>query len=252
MGWLETRSQAELDKYGDIHKVAIGIIEEAFSNNVIYPGKTTTNDVQWWIMQKINDLGLKAWFTPTIDLQRKGLSDHRVSDTMITYGDILHCDVGIEYLGLSTDTQRVAYVLYPHESEVPKGIRAALKNSNDFQDIVASNFIVNRSGNEIFSLSMKDANSKGIKAMLYTHPIGYHGHGIGPTIGMWDNQGNVPIKGDYPLYHDTCYALELNASKVVPEWDNQEIAIFLEETTAFTKDGLNYLKNRQTKYLLIK
>ena len=251
IGWLETRSIAELDTYSQIHSVAIGIIEEAFSSKVITPNQTTTTDVQWWIMQKINDLGLKAWFTPTIDLQRKGVDEHRISDIMITYGDILHCDVGIEYLGLSTDTQRVAYVLHPYESEVPQGIKGALKNSNDFQDIVAKNFVANRTGNEIFTLSMEDAKRKAIKAMLYTHPIGYHGHGIGPTIGMWDNQGNVPVKGDYPLYYDTCYALELNASKVVPEWDHQEIAIFLEETVSFTKDGLNYLKDRQVDYLLV-
>ncbi|QNO15488.1 M24 family metallopeptidase [Alkalicella caledoniensis] len=214
IGWLETRSQLELKKYHPIYNIVIDIIEEAFSSRVITPNKTTTDEVQWWIMQRINDLGLEAWFTPTVDLQRKGIKENRISNTTITHGDILHCDVGIKYLGLSTDTQRVAYVLHPNETEVPRGIKAALSNCNDFQDIVAENFVPNRTGNEIFTSSMEEAKKLGMKAMLYTHPIGYHGHGIGPIIGLWDNQGVVPVRGDYPLYHDTCYALELNAQKM--------------------------------------
>lgn len=202
-------------------------------------------------MQRINDLGLKAWFSPTIDLQRKGITESRVFNKTIEYGDILHCDVGIEYLGLCTDTQRVAYVLHPHETSVPQGIDDALKNSNRFQDIVTSNYIEGRTGNEIFSASMKDAQEQGIKAMLYTHPIGAHGHAIGPIIGLWDNQGNVPIRGDYPLNFDTCYALELNASYVVPQWDDQEVAIFLEEPISFTKDGVKYMRERQTEFILV-
>ena len=251
IGWLERRSKSELDVYPLIYDVAIKIIEEAFSKKVIRVGETTTRDLEWWIMEKVNSLGLKAWFSPTIDLQRRGTQESRVFNTTIMPGDILHCDVGIEYLGLCTDTQRLAYVLGDEEQDVPLGIKAALKNCNKFQDIVADNFVVGRTGNEILRQSLDEARKKSIKAMLYTHPIGYHGHGIGPTIGLWDNQIEVPIWGDYPLYYDTCYALELNTASKVPEWNNQEIYIYLEETVAFTKSGLTYLKERQEKFIII-
>jgi len=251
IGWLERRSQSELNMYPNIYDVAIKIIEEAFSRKVIKIGQTTTKDVEWWIMEKINSLGLKAWFSPTIDLQRKGVKENRVFDAIIMPGDILHCDVGIEYLGLCTDTQRLAYVLENGESDVPLGIKAALKNCNEFQDVVKDNFIEGRTGNEILTQSLSEATKKSIKAMLYTHPIGYHGHGVGPTIGLWDNQGQVPIWGDYPLYYDTCYALELNTASIVPEWNNQEVFIYLEETIAFTRLGVNYLKDRQTEFIII-
>ena len=251
IGWLETRSKGELKNYREVYDIAIGIIEEAFSNKVIKPGETTTLDVEWWIMEKINDLGLKAWFTPTIDLQRRGVEENRISNSVILSGDILHCDVGIEYMGLCTDTQRLAYVLHPGESQPPKGLKHALKTCNEFQDITAKNFVEGHSGNEIFKASLEEAKNNSINAMLYTHPIGYHGHGIGPTIGLWDNQGNVPIRGDYPLYKNTCYALELNTASNVLEWDNQQVYIYLEETVAFTENGIEYLKDRQTDYILI-
>ncbi|WP_425448530.1 M24 family metallopeptidase [Dethiothermospora halolimnae] len=252
VGWLERRSLLELDMYPHIYKVACDIIDEAFSNKVIKPGVTTTEDVKWWIMEKIKDLGLEFWFTPTIDLQREGVEDKRIINTVILQGDILHCDVGITYMGLCTDTQRIAYVLKPEETDVPIGLKAALKVCNQFQDIVTENFVSGCTGNEIIDVSLAEAKVQNIKAMLYTHPIGYHGHGAGPIIGLWDNQGRVPGRGDYPIYFDTCYALELNTTSSIPEWGNQEVCIFLEETVAFTKEGVNYMKGRQMEFITIK
>lgn len=251
IGWLEKRSLSEIQAYNNIYRIACSIIEEAFSNEVIKIDETTTEDVQRWIMEKINDLGLKAWFTPTIDLQRKGTKNSRISNTVIRSGDILHCDVGIEYLGLCTDTQRLAYVLKPEEKHLPTGLKDAIGNCNEFQDIVTENFLAGRTGNEILVSSLKEAKTQSIKAVLYTHPIGFNGHGAGPTIGLWDNQNEIPIKGEYPLYNDTCYALELNTAINVPEWDNQEVFIFLEETVCFRSEGVKYINGRQTEFIII-
>lgn len=250
VGWLETRTQSELDAYPEIYDIAIEIIEEGFSKHVITPGKTTTTDVEWWMMDRINNLGLRPWFSPTVDLQRKG-GEGRITGDVILPGDMLHCDIGIEYLGLCTDTQRLAYVLRDGEKDEPQGIRDALSTCNQFQDIVAKNFLAGRSGNEILLKSLTEAKEKEIKAMLYTHPIGYHGHAAGPTIGMWDNQNPIPLRGDYPLYLNTCHALELNTASQVPEWDNQEIYIYLEETISFTQSGVEYLRPRQKEFIII-
>jgi len=251
IGWLETRTRAELDMYSHIYSVAIDVIQEAFSQKVIKVGETKTNEIEWWMMQKINDLGLEAWFTPAVSLQRQGVNDPRIFNTPITSGDLLHCDIGIKYMGLCTDTQRLAYILKPEEKDAPQGLKDALANCNQFQDIVAKYFKEGATGNQIMVDSLAEAREKGIKAMLYTHPIGYHGHGVGPTIGLWDRQDNVPVWGDYPLYLDTCYALELNTAVKVPEWDNQEIYVYLEETVSFTEEGLKYIDNQQKEFILI-
>lgn len=251
IGWLEKRSEKELAAYKSIYEIAENIINEAFSKEVVNPGTTTTEDIEWWMMQKINDLGLVAWFTPTVDLQRIDESNKRISGAVILQGDMLHCDIGIKYMGLCTDTQRIAYVLKDGESTAPEGLCNALGTCNLFQDIVAENFLEGRTGNEILHASLEEAKRQKLTAMCYTHPIGVHGHGAGPTIGLWDNQIAVPIMGDYPLHEDTCYALELNATSIAAEWNDQEITIFLEETVSYSGGKLEYIGERQKKFILI-
>lgn len=85
---------------------------------------------------------------------------------------------------------------------------------------------------------------------LYTHPLGFHGHAAGPTIGMWDAQEGVPVKGDYPMYENTVYSIELNAATMVKEW-NKEVRIMLEEDAFFDGKSVSYLDGRQTKFHLI-
>lgn len=232
--WLETRTEKEIRLYPQIYRIAMDILREAYSLDVITPGITTTTDVEYYIIQRINDLGLQDWFSPDVDVQRKGCPGRRMSDVVIEKGDIIHTDWGIEYMGLHTDTQRLGYLLKDGESEIPAGILQGVKIGNRFQDIVRENFVAGRTGNEIFARAMEQATAEGIRPMLYTHPIGYYGHGAGPTIGLWDNQGFVPGAGEVKLYADTCHALELNITHSVPEWDGQDVAFYMEETITFT------------------
>ncbi len=171
---------------------------------------------------------------------------------MIHRGDLLHCDVGITYLRLNTDTQEHAYVLRENESDCPKGLKQALRLGNRLQDILIDEFNEGRTGNEILASALKRAKGEGLVASIYSHPLGYHGHGAGPTIGLWDNQDGVPGKGNYPLYYDTCYAIELNIKANVAEWGGQEVRIALEQDAAFTKNGIYFLDGRQTQFHLIK
>lgn len=232
--WLETRTEMEMELLPEIYRIAADILREAYSLDVITPGVTTTTDVEYYIMQRINDMGLQAWFAPDVDVQRKGCPGQRMSDTVIEKGDIIHTDWGIEYMGLHTDSQRLGYLLKDGEAEIPAGILKGFATGNRFQDIVRENYVTGLTGNEIFARSMNQAKAEGIRPMLYTHPIGYYGHGAGPTIGLWDNQGFVPGAGEVKLYDDTCYALELNVTYSVPEWDGQDVAFYMEETITFT------------------
>ena len=256
--WIETRTHDEMKLYENIIDITHGIISEAFSNSVIKPGLTTTTDVEWWMRQKVTDLGLDTWFHPTVDIQRNSelQKDHlhsfsdRPNDKTILYGDLLHCDFGITYLRLNSDCQQIAYVMKESDSAIPQFLNEAFQLGNDLQDILTSNFEYGKTGNEILKNSLYEAMQNGLKPSIYTHPLGSYGHSSGPTIGMWDSQGGVPGAGDYPLNYNTVYAIELNITSFIPEW-NRDIKIMLEEAGFFGEKGFRYVNNRQTKIIKI-
>ena len=258
IGWLETRSAKEMEVYPDICRIAHDIIKEGFSAKVITPGITTTDDVVWWYRERIRDLNLVTWFHPTVDIQRADKQDFNFleafskdkADNVIRPGDLLHVDFGITYLGLNTDTQQHAYVLMPGESRTPDFLVKALGVGNRLQDILTDQFKTGRTGNEMLLSALKQAKEEGIKPQIYTHPIGYYGHGSGPTIGMWDKQEGVPINGDYPLFPNTAYSIELNAKVHIKEWD-KEVAIMLEEDALFDGKTCDYIDPRQTEMIII-
>ncbi len=256
IGWLETRTEEEMVVYRQINRIAHNIIAEGLSEAVITPGITTTEDVQWWFRERIRDLNLTTWFHPSVAVHRSESPEHTgdfsgsAGSSVILPGDIIHMDLGIEYLGLTTDTQRNAYVLREGETEPPQGLRDALATGNRLQDILTNEFVTGRTGNEILAAALQKAEEEGIKATIYTHPLGYHGHGAGPTIGLWDQQGGVPGKGDYPLYPNTAHSIELNAEVFVPEW-NRSILVMLEEDAIFDGESVWYIDGRMEEFYLI-
>ena len=265
IGWLETRSPQELSIYRHICGVAHDIIAEFYSNRVIIPDVTTLEDVSIWLRQKYISLGVDAWFGGGITIQRyedgvvKNISRRRSGsdnktkiDTVIRRGDLLHCDIGIVYLGLCTDTQENAYVCKIGEDEAPEGLKEALRTGNRLQDIFMNEFKTGRTGNDIFLAAINKAKEEISKPSIYTHPLGYHGHAAGTFIGLISKQEPIPIVGDYPLYLNTCHSIELNVKCSISEWGNQEVRMALEEDAAFTKEGCKFIDGRQTKLYLIK
>ncbi len=258
VGWLETRTEREMQIYPQLVNATHRIIDEGFSERVITPGITTTDDVVWWFRQQIRDAGYDTWFHPTVSIQRRetptadqtAAFSARPKSNVILPGDLLHVDIGITYLRLQTDVQQHAYVLKPGESAVPAGLKAAFGKGNRLQDILTGQFKSGRSGNQMLAGALAQAKQEGIGATIYTHPIGSHGHAAGPTIGMWDAQGGVPGSGDYPLYPRTAYSIELNAETMVQEW-NKPVRIMLEEDGYFDDSGFRYISGRQRDIYLI-
>lgn len=248
--WLQTRVSAEIETYKELTDITKKIVEEAFSAVKINPSVTTTNDIVTWINQRVLDLGLKTSFYPTVDIQRKDSSADRIEGTIL-HGDILHLDFGIEYLGLCTDTQQLAYVLKSDESDVPFQLKQAMKTANVFEDIFFQTCEGGMTGNDIFKSVINKAAEHDIPAMLYSHPIGYHCHGAGPLIGLYDKQESIPVRGDLPIEENTCYALEFNIRHFIPDW-NKDIPIYLEETVCFKDNKMHYLTERQTEFYLIR
>jgi len=254
MRWYETRSPRELSLYR--HFVGIGhdLIGEFFSNQVITPDVTTAADVQWWIRQRINDLGLDTWFHPSIDIRRSPEDTEKYGrgDDVIRRGDLLHCDVGITYLGLNTDMQHNAYVLRVGEAEPPEGLRELLRKGNRLQEIHLEEMRVGRAGNEILNSILERGRAEGLRPTVYTHPIGPYGHGSGTMIGMPEKQEFVPGSGEHPLHVNTVYAMEFSVAGDVPEWGGVEVSMGLEEQAVFTAEGARFADGYPRSLYLIR
>ncbi len=254
MRWYETRSPRELSLYRHLAGIGHDLIAEFFSNQVITPDVTTAEDVQWWIRQRINDLGLTTWFHPSIDIRRSPEDTERygTGDSVIRRGDLLHCDVGITYLGLNTDMQHNAYVLRVGEKEPPEGLKNLLRTGNRLQEIHLEEMQEGRTGNEILKSIVERGRAEGLRPRVYTHPIGPYGHGSGTMIGMPEKQEFVPGTGEHPLHLNTVYAMEFSVAADVPEWGGVEVSMGLEEQAVFTAEGARFVDGYPRKLYLIR
>ncbi len=253
VSWLETRSANEMVLYEQIARISHQILREGLSDKVIQAGVTTTEDLVWWYRQRVTDLGLVTWFQPSVSIQRQDTArfDHlrsfskRSDKEVIMPGDLLHVDFGITYLRLNTDMQEHAYVLRAGEKEVPAYLQKAFKQANRLQDILTENFTTGKSGNKILADALAQAKKEGINGTIYTHPIGFHGHAAGPTIGMWDNQKITVGAGDYPMFPNTAYSIELNAAVEIPEWGGKILRFMLEQDGFYDGKTFRYIDGRQ-------
>ncbi|MCX7973653.1 MAG: M24 family metallopeptidase [Candidatus Aminicenantes bacterium] len=254
IGWLETRSPQEISLYRHVVGLGHDLIREFFSNQVIIPDVTTTEEVVWWIRKRLVSLGLEAWFQPSIEIIRSPEKARQFDprDKVIRRGDVLHCDVGFRYLGLATDMQHLAYVCELGEEDAPAGLKELLRKGNRLQEILMSEFKEGRTGNEILRSALKKGQEEGLNPRIYSHAIGFYGHGSGMTIGMVDKQEYVPGTGNHPLYPNTVYSIELSVTGEIPEWNMAKITFGLEDEAVFTKEGCRWIDGYPRTFYLIK
>jgi Xaa-Pro aminopeptidase len=255
--YVETRLPEMLPVYQKMMATVHSLISRAFSSEVITPGKTTNQDVVWWLRQAVNDLGLGTWFQPSVRVQRAGKSgvDLLAEDApvVIERGDVLHVDFGISAMRLNTDTQHMGYVLREGERDVPAGIKQALENANRLQDILLERMKPGRTGNEVLADALAAMKAAGISGSIYTHPIGDHGHGAGPLIGLWDRQQGVPGRGDVKILPSSWFSIELQATTPVPEWNGKALWVGQEEDAVIDEQGrISWLLPRQIVYHLVR
>ncbi|HUG52325.1 MAG TPA: M24 family metallopeptidase [Vicinamibacteria bacterium] len=261
LDYIAVRVPEMMPAYRHLMRLAHALIARAFSSEVITPGRTTTDDVVWWLRQQVRDLGMGEWFAPSVTVQRRGrrapedpvASRAGAGGTVIERGDHLHTDFGIYAMGLATDTQHVGYVLAAGETDAPAGLRKALQNSNRLQDLLLARLRPGRTGNEVFTDTVAAMKEAGIEGTVYTHPIGDHGHGAGPLIGLWDRQQAIPGRGDVVVLPSTWFSIELEATTPVPEWDGQPVKSAQEEDAAIDAEGrIAWVLSRQEEYHLIR
>ena len=251
VSWLEVKLPEELEAYRHVMKAAHMVIREAFSNKVITPGKTTNEDVVWWMRQRVAELGLGSWFHPSVTIWRQG--EKANPNGVILPGDMLHTDFGIVYLGFSTDTQHNAYVMKPGETDAPQGLKDGLKAGHRLQDLTMQYARLERTGNQALADALAQAKKESLVPSIYCHPIGFHGHAAGPPIGMTDYQDGVPVRGDYVFRPNTWHSIELNVTFPVKEWGNQPVRFALEEDAALMPGGKwDWIDGRQDALYLVR
>ncbi len=253
IGWYETRTPWEISFFKTMAITAHELIKEFYSNSVIVPDVSTRDEVRWWIVEKINSMGLDSWFFPSIDIIRSPQNILKYGkDDIIRRGDMVHCDVGIEYMGMTTDMQHLAYVCNIDEKDAPDGLKKVYKQGLRFQELVLEEMVEGRTGNEILKIVLDRGNKEGLNPVMYSHPVNYFGHGSGMTIGRTENQEFLPGSGEHPLYNNTTYALEFNVTGSVPEWDNADVRMGFEDNMIFSNGKAWLIDSYPASIYLIK
>ena len=257
--YMDTRLQEELEPYRTAVAVTDILTQRAFSNEVITPGKTTVGDVRWWFLQQVANLGLDVWFQPDMRIQRQNQETGKTQQflsvaeesVVIQRGDVIHIDCGINYLGLSTDWQKMGYVLREGEKDAPEGLKKALINTNRLQDALFTHIKPGAKGFEVYDATMSDMKSAGIEAMIYSHSVGTQGHALGASVDFRrPAAGAAQIE---PPFREWSYtSIELNTSTPVAEWNGQKVTIMMEDDAYLSNEGMKWFRPRQTAFYLIK
>lgn len=257
--YMDTRLPEELEYYRTAVALTDIITQRAFSNEVITPGKTTVGDVRYWWLQQMNNHGLDTWFNPDLRIQRRDRETGKtqqflsVADegVVIQRGDVIHIDCGLNYMGMSSDWQKMGYVLREGEKEVPAGLQKALTNTNRLQDALFNHIKPGTMGYEVYDATMADMKAAGIEAMIYSHSIGNQGHGLGASVDFRRPTTGAPASE--PAFREGSYtSIELNTSTPVPEWSGQKVTIMMEDDAYLTKEGMKWFRPRQTSFYVIR
>lgn len=252
--YLDTRIPDEFDHYLQAVKLTEELGRRAFSNEVIVPGITTVGEVRSWLMDQYWLHGVEPWFPPDIRVQRAGVEMPTsrgflavAPDGMvIARGDLLHLDIGFTYMGLNTDWQKMAYVLREGESVPPPGLEAGLDDATALWEVMGSVSRPGKSAGEVYTETMSEMEALGIEAMIYSHPLGNQGHGLGASIDFRSaDKENAEERRAKALRDGSYIAIEFNVAAEIPEWDGHKVWIMQEDPAYLTPDGWRHFVPRQ-------
>ncbi|MCC7051986.1 MAG: aminopeptidase P family protein [Gemmatimonadaceae bacterium] len=258
--YLDTRLPDEMEHYRTAVAVTEAIVRHALSPAVIVPGVTTVGDVRRHLYDALWTAGVRTWFQPDLRVQRAG-GDIATSrgflavapeGTVIEPGDLVHIDFGISYMGFDTDWQKMAYVLKPGESDAPAGLQRALANTNTLQDaLMLRQARPGLTGGAVFRGTMAEMKERGIEAMVYSHPIGTQGHGLGAGIDFRAANRSDTTALNSRLRLGSYISIELNTATAVPEWGGKKVFVMMEDDAYLTPEGFRFFRPRQEAFYLI-
>ncbi|KAK7695373.1 hypothetical protein QCA50_000008 [Cerrena zonata] len=249
------RIPGQIEYYRLMQETTWALIEEAFSERVITPGVTSTEDVEWWYRDKIQERNFSTWAHPRVSvLKPESFPGWEGTKDIIQEGDLLHVDFGITAMGMNTDTQHMAYVLRTSQGEqdVPDGLKEGLKKANRMQDISIEKMKAGKTGNQVLKECLDQMKTDGIEGQVYSHPIGEWGHSAGAVMGFTNLPDFVPVLGELEILPNTFYSIELYAYHFVPE-RNETIRFRVEEDAYWVDDerGWEFVRGRQERLHLV-
>jgi Xaa-Pro aminopeptidase len=260
------RTPLETKLYTQLLEWSSRWMTEALSSEVIVPGRTTAEDVAWWLRDRALELGLLG--SGTVRVVRKGellpLHDPKIA---IEPGDILSIDGGLDYLGYATDIKRAAYLLKPGETALPANLDKAWKDTLAIADLYASKMVPGGIGHEIWAAINGETEKRGYRAAgpdaggraatdtspevgVYGHSVGNVAHDIGARIAA-----DIPFaygnRVRFPLMASEWVSIEFHVSTPIPEWDGKTWYARFEETAQVEPGGARWMIPRQENLLLI-
>lgn len=259
--YADTRLPDEMPHYETAVELTESLTRRALSNEVIVPGTTTVGDVRRWLYDALWAHGVRTWFQPDLRVQRRGAAGSTsrgflgvaLESVVIERGDVVHLDFGLSYMGLDTDWQKMAYVLREGETSVPAGLVAAMANTHALQDaLMRRHSRPGRLAADVYTDTMAEMKARNIEAMVYSHPVGMHGHGLGASIDFRAAQRPDIGQAQKRLRLGSYISVELNTATPVPEWDGQQVFVMMEDVAHLTAGGWTFFRPRQAQWYVVR
>jgi len=237
---------------------------EALSSEHIVPGKTTAEDIAWWLEDRALAAGLTGSGTPRV--VRRGELLPLNAPIPIEGGDIISIDGGLDYLGFETDIKRAAYVANSGETEPPASIAKAWRDTLVIGELYQSHMTPAAVGHQVWERLRTETEKRGYAtaypdaggraAVATAAEVGIYGHSVGNVahdIGARIAQDQPFAYGDrvrFPLRKGEWVSVEFHVSTPIPEWGGKTWYARFEETGQIGDRGVQWLTRIQDKLLV--
>jgi Xaa-Pro aminopeptidase len=256
------RVASELVAFGEAAGIAIQLAERALSNAIITPGRTTLEDVAWWMQDQLLARGLGSEFDmPSVYVTGPEGIAATSTARIIQPGDVLMIDWGVQLMNFGTDVKRVAYVLKPGESAPPASIQSAFDKAVAVRDVLkravkpglrADETMKNMdaalaaAGYGVIAFNRPNADDK-TDVVYGFHPVGNTGHDIGPSLTTWQ-----PLQTTFTLHLQHVFAFEYFAYTPIAEWGGKKLRIPIEDDAVLMEHGIQFLHPANYRLLVVK
>jgi Xaa-Pro aminopeptidase len=256
------RVASELVAFGEAAGVAIQLAERALSNEVITPGRTTLEDVAWWMQDQLLARGLGSEFDmPSVYITGPEGIAATSTTRIIQGGDVMMIDWGVQLMNFGTDVKRVAYVLKPGETRAPASIQNAFDKAVAVRDVLkravkagvraddtmkAMDAALRAAGYGVIEFNRPNADDK-TDVVYGFHPVGNTGHDIGPSLTTWQ-----PLQATFTMHLQHLFAFEYFAYTPIPEWGGKKLRIPIEDDAVLMEHGIQFLHPANHRLLIIK
>jgi Xaa-Pro aminopeptidase len=256
------RVASEVVAFGEAAGIAIQLAERALSNEVISAGKTTLEDVAWWLQDRLLERGLGSEFDmPSIYVTGPNGIVATSTNRIIQPGDVMMIDWGVQLMNFGTDIKRVAYVLKPGETTAPKSIQNAFDRAIGVRDVLKKAIKPGVRADETMKqmdaalaaagygvIEFNRPNKDDRTDVVYGfHPVGNTGHDIGPSITTWQ-----PMQRTFVLRTQHMFSFEYFAYTPIAEWDGAKLRIPIEDDAILVEDGIQFLHPANYRLLIVK